>query len=439
MKWNRAPIREQDLVHFMLNEDNERLVLFESHELGENKYGYDTLNNIINKKLYHSGKNRNQAFVFGKYDENEIYNNYDSKCNIKHVMLTSDYIIWLNAAPNTSNCAAFKVKIETFINHIIWRRVTDAIKEKFFHVADSLKKAAETFNNYGIEWIFGGCRRGFVCETLYTSKWVKVENDGKASKIKKTLCGISNFDPNYPVIKRFFEKNPSIKDDIITNNYLPLDFIIREKEGSEWEDDVKAAFIKLSKLFKKKWKRPMTKQIKGELKKLFFGCRYLWGSKQFRDDPKGKKETEGLRGDVDPVPKLLHKILKWLQDNGMISKDVNINIVAVNAYDYFVGLKSHWDDKFIEYIWSFVLGEPSRLSFDIKGHERGIGLCSIELPSGCTTQMDVEGFTGKYPSHKVIDAHIIGPRLCALFRTVLEQHYRECKRLDELRTGRGSS
>ena len=36
------------------------------------------------------------------------------------------------------------------------------------------------------------------------------------------------------------------------------------------------------------------------------------------------------------------------------------------------------------------------------------------------TQMTVDGFAVKfkYVTHKVIDAHIIGPRLCELFRTI---------------------
>lgn len=92
-----------------------------------------------------------------------------------------------------------------------------------------------------------------------------------------------------------------------------------------------------------------------------------------------------------------------------------------------VGLKSHHDDEFIDSIWSFVLGTPSRLLFDIKPNECDVGLCSIELPEASTTEMNTNEFCGKWPTHKVKDEHIIGLRLCTLFRTVEANIYEKCK------------
>ena len=91
------------------------------------------------------------------------------------------------------------------------------------------------------------------------------------------------------------------------------------------------------------------------------------------------------------------------------------------------------DDKFINTIISFVLGAPSRMSFGVVANECGMGLCTIELPEASTTSMPVNGFCGKYPTHKIKEEHVTGLRLCVLFRTVEEKIYKECLKNEQKR------
>ena len=403
-------------------------MLFESKAVGVNQSGYDTLENIINSHASNTYKRQNQIFAFGYYDNDNLFNNFNETDDLYDVMLRSDYMVWITTVKPSKSCPIPKHKIDTFISENIWKSSTTTkdIQSKTFHVSDSLKQAAETFDGFGKRWQLSGGRRSFAFETVYKTTFKKRKVGENTILIRKLECGLDHFDPDYPVLKRFFNDHPELKQKCIDDKWFPLDFIIRERFGDpNWRQEKDEMFQQLRVLFDKTYDYDLTHQQRGNLHKLFFKLRYLWGS-QVDKEKGGLKETEGLRADVDDVPVVIIKILTKLVSYGLISEEEIFNIFAVNKYDDWVGLRSHYDDKFIKAIWSFLLGTPSRMSFGVVASECGMGLCTIELPEGATTEMSCDGFSGKYPKHKIKDEHIIGPRLCALFRCVEQRIYDEC-------------
>ena len=77
------------MVHFTLNPE-ERRGIFESEDVGLNGSGYDTLQDIINIKASYKGKEKNQIFVFGHFEDNDkVFNNFGENIDLNKILYIS--------------------------------------------------------------------------------------------------------------------------------------------------------------------------------------------------------------------------------------------------------------------------------------------------------------------------------------------------------------
>ena len=241
-------------------------------------------------------------------------------------------------------------------------------------------------------------------------------------KIKEIVTGIEDYDEEYPPIKEFLDDFPHLKDVIRQNNFFPLYFILRERidDTAIIEIKLKKYTERISKLFDTVYDNEHTSQKSKFVHKIFFILEYLWGSRI----KSTKNGTNLLRGDVDDVPEELVDIKNELQQDGLLSNEFLSNIYAINKYLKGCRFKSHYD-KFIESVWSYYLGVSSRISFEVSNNESGIGMCSIEIPEGATTEMPTDKFSGGFINHTIKREHIYGERYAALFRTVKMSIYND--------------
>ncbi|BDA45580.1 probable RNA demethylase ALKBH5 at C-terminar half [Coccomyxa sp. Obi] len=169
--------------------------------------------------------------------------------------------------------------------------------------------------------------------------------------------------------------------------------------------------------------------------KFFFGARYLWTAEQTADV--ASRQAGGVRLDVPHAPKWMQALAeKPLVDSGLVPEKF-FDAWALNMYhDGSEGIQSHFDDgtRFSRPIFSVRLFSDSRLSFGTQLYGYTNGAFTVDMPRGCITVMEANGYAVEGVKHCVRPADLGGKSAALIMRHINGPCMQQARELFEAQT-----